>query len=53
LPPRFHRDLTDALNRQSVEAADRAMREHVRHGLEPIVKALGARQTSARFERVK
>ena len=53
LPPRFHRDLAEALNRGNAEAADRAMRKHVRHGLEQIVQALGARQKSARFERVK
>jgi DNA-binding GntR family transcriptional regulator len=53
LPSRFHRDLADALNRGHVEAADRAMRKHVRHGLEPIVTALGTRPKSARFERVK
>jgi DNA-binding GntR family transcriptional regulator len=53
LPPRFHRDLAEALNRGNAELADRAMRKHVRHGLAPIVKALGARQKSGRFERVK
>ena len=53
LPPRFHRHLVDALNRGNVEAADRAMRKHVRHGLDNIVEALGSRETNQRFERVK
>jgi DNA-binding GntR family transcriptional regulator len=53
LPPRFHRHLVDALNRGNVEAADRAMRKHVRHGLDKIVEALGSRETNQRFERVK
>lgn len=52
LPPRFHRDLIDALNDGDVEKADRAMRAHIRHGLETIVTRLGPRATS-RFERVK
>ncbi len=53
LPPRFHRDLVETLNRGDVEAADRAMRQHVRHGLENIVNALGDRARNVRFERVK
>lgn len=34
LPPRFHAELIEALNRGKAEAADRAMRTHVRYGLE-------------------
>jgi DNA-binding GntR family transcriptional regulator len=53
LPPRFHRDLVEALNKGNVEEADRAMRAHIRHGLEPIVDALARRTSGAGFERVK
>jgi DNA-binding GntR family transcriptional regulator len=53
LPARFHYDLVDALNRRNVEAADRAMRKHVRHGLDNIVNALGDRAKDVPFERVK
>ena len=53
LPARFHQDLVEALNRGNIEAADRAMRQHVRHGLESIVSALGERAKDVRFERVK
>jgi len=53
LPARFHRDLIVALNKGSVEAADAAMRTHVRHGLEGVVQRLSARGPQTRFERVK
>jgi DNA-binding GntR family transcriptional regulator len=53
LPPRFHRDLVEALNSGKVETADRAMRKHVRYGLASVVEILGPRAGSARFERVK
>lgn len=53
LPPHFHSDLVEVLNRGNVEAADRAMRKHVRHGLEEIVAALDMRPTDVPFERVK
>ena len=53
LPQRFHRDLIDSLNSGTVDAADRAMRKHVRHGLDKIVDALCARDRNPRFERVK
>jgi DNA-binding GntR family transcriptional regulator len=53
LPPRFHRDLVDSLNRGPAEAADKAMRKHVRHGLSKIVDVLGPRDKNAPFERVK
>src|SRR6266851_4163080 len=52
LPPRFHRDLIEALNEGDVEKADRAMRAHIRYGIEAIVTKLGPR-ASSRFERVK
>ena len=53
LPRNFHRDLIGALNSGKVETADRAMRRHVRFGLEPVVENIGSRAVSARFERVK
>jgi GntR family transcriptional regulator, rspAB operon transcriptional repressor len=53
LPQRFHRDLIDALNHGNFEAADRAMRKHVRHGLDNIVNILGTRAKDVPFERVK
>jgi DNA-binding GntR family transcriptional regulator len=53
LPPRFHRDLVAALNTGKVETADRAMRKHVRYGLNSVVETLGPRARPARFERVK
>ena len=53
LPPRFHRDLVEALNEGNVEKADRAMRAHVRYGLSNIVDTLGPRAKAKRIERVK
>jgi DNA-binding GntR family transcriptional regulator len=53
LPPRFHRDLAEALNRGKPEIADKAMRAHVRHGLEEIVGILGPRSKNLRFARAK
>jgi DNA-binding GntR family transcriptional regulator len=53
LPPRFHRELTEALNRGKVETADRAMRAHVRYGLETVVKTIGPRAKNIPFQRVK
>jgi GntR family transcriptional regulator, rspAB operon transcriptional repressor len=41
LPPRFHRDLMDSINSGDPETADRAMRQHVRHGLENVVRVVG------------
>jgi GntR family transcriptional regulator, rspAB operon transcriptional repressor len=42
LPPRFHRDLMERINHGKPEEADRAMRQHVRHGLENVVMTLGS-----------
>jgi DNA-binding GntR family transcriptional regulator len=53
LPPRFHHDLISALNSGKPEAADRAMRKHVRHGRGSVVDILGSRSVSEKFERVK
>ena len=38
LPARFHRELVEQLCNGDEEAADRAMREHIRHGLEYVVE---------------
>ena len=53
LPPRFHRELAESLNHGIVEEADRAMRAHIRYGLETIVDKLGPRARNKGFERVK
>jgi DNA-binding GntR family transcriptional regulator len=39
-PPRSHRDLIEALCLGNPEGADRAMRKHVRYGLEEIIGAI-------------
>jgi GntR family transcriptional regulator, rspAB operon transcriptional repressor len=43
LPPRFHRDLVEAINIGNAEQADHAMRRHIRYGLDTIVNVLGPR----------
>ena len=53
LPPRFHRELAEAVNQGDVEVADRAMRAHVRHGLEAVATRVGSRAKDIKFERVK
>lgn len=53
LPPRFHRDLIQALNRGDVPAADMAMRAHIRHGRETIVDRLSSPAHGKGFRRVK
>lgn len=53
LPPRFHRELAEALNQGDVETADKAMRAHVRHGLETVATNVGSRARNIKFERVK
>jgi len=45
LPARHHRDLIEALGKGDPLEADRAMREHVRFGLEEILQAIGAGQS--------
>ncbi len=40
LPPRFHRDLLEAISKGDPEDADHAMRHHVRHGLDNVLRAL-------------
>jgi DNA-binding GntR family transcriptional regulator len=41
LPPRFHRDLIENLCKGGPEEADRAMRQHIRYGLNNVVRAIG------------
>lgn len=41
LPPKFHRELIDGLNKGDVQEADRAMRQHIRYGLENVVRTIG------------
>lgn len=41
LPAHFHRDLMDALCSNDPEAADRAMRHHVRYGLDNVLRGIG------------
>jgi DNA-binding GntR family transcriptional regulator len=40
LPPHFHSQLAAALTGFSVEVADKAMREHIRYGMERVVNAM-------------
>ena len=40
LPERFHRDLVDAVTGEDPLAADAAMRQHIRYGLEGTIKAV-------------
>jgi len=52
LPPSFHRDLIAALSAGDPEQADRAMRQHIRHGLDNIIRAIGPNPPTA-VQRVK
>ncbi len=40
LPARFHRDLIDAISKGDPEEADHAMREHVRYGLDNVLRGI-------------
>ena len=40
MPPRFHRDFVEAICKGAPEEADRAVREHIRHGLKSVVSAI-------------
>lgn len=42
VPPRWHSELVDSLNSGDVEAADAAMRRHVRFGMEQVVRRVAA-----------
>lgn len=43
LPPTFHRDLANGVANGTTEEADRAMRTHIKHGLDNVVHALDRR----------
>jgi DNA-binding GntR family transcriptional regulator len=45
LPIRFHRDLIEVLVGTDPEESDKAMRHHIRHGLDGIIRAVEAQQT--------
>jgi DNA-binding GntR family transcriptional regulator len=51
LPPRFHRELMQAINRGDPEEADRAMRSHIRYGVESNVAAIALRTMPAVLQR--
>lgn len=40
LPPHFHSDLAKALTDASVETAERAMREHIRYGMDRVLEVM-------------
>ncbi len=40
LPPHFHSELAEALTGSTVDAADAAMRVHIRHGMDRILDAM-------------
>jgi len=40
MPPRFHSELIETICKGDPEEADRAMRQHIRYGLNSVVKAL-------------
>jgi DNA-binding GntR family transcriptional regulator len=41
MPPTFHRDLIAAISKGNPEEADRAIRQHIRYGLDTVVRAIG------------
>ncbi|HET6962600.1 MAG TPA: GntR family transcriptional regulator [Terriglobia bacterium] len=43
LPARFHRELMDKISQGTVEDADRAMRQHIRYGLDSVVRGIAER----------
>lgn len=46
LPPTFHRDLVSGIATGSPEEADRAMRHHIRYGLDNVVRSLEGGKSS-------
>lgn len=48
-PPRLHRDLMDLVTGDSADAAEKAMREHVRVGLEDTVQAIAHFNSDGRW----
>ena len=53
LPPRFHRDLVEALCKGDPKVADAAMRQHIRYGLGNIVHAIGPETEQAESPPIK
>lgn len=53
LPSKFHRDLVMTLNKGDAQDADRAMRKHIRYGMDNIAKTIGPRANEATIQRVK
>lgn len=53
LPPQWHRDLMEEINQGNAEQADRAMRAHIRYGLNNVVNALGPRPGAELLQGVK
>lgn len=47
LPPRFHSELAEALCTGDEEAADRAMRAHIRFGLEHVISCIAPELAAA------
>jgi DNA-binding GntR family transcriptional regulator len=48
LPPRFHQDLVAAISAGDPEEADRAMRQHVRYGLDNVLRGIAGLDPSPR-----
>jgi DNA-binding GntR family transcriptional regulator len=53
LPPRFHRDLIEAICGGDPEAADRAMRLHIRHGVDFVARAIRPATKSGVIEPIR
>lgn len=54
LPPRFHTELMEKISRGTVEVADQAMRQHIRYGLDNVVRGIAERSVGVdRFAREK
>jgi len=47
LPPRFHTELAEALCTRDEEIADRAMRAHIRHGIENVISCIAPELAAA------
>lgn len=47
LPPRFHLELAEALCTRDEETADRAMRAHIRYGLENVIRCIAPELAAA------
>lgn len=47
LPPRFHMELAEALCTRDEEVADRAMRSHIRYGIENVISCIAPELAAA------